>query len=149
MHNHGKKILVFFITIQPEARYSCARNVTLLFYMSSVSLTAAFLYGSVLTKQHNFGDCCSHVLALEPVNLFTSPDLDNFDTEVSWRWCMERDFQDGATGINKVAFCNVCDEKEARKGGEINAVYTIFPPPPRSYLLLFSFFSLRRCFISG
>ena len=83
MHNHGKKILVFFITIQPEARYSCARNVTLLFYMSSVSLTAAFLYGSVLTKQHNFGDCCSHVLAVEPVNLFTSPDLDNFDTEVS------------------------------------------------------------------
>ena len=54
---------------------------------------------------------------------------------------MERDFQDGATGINKIAFCNFCDEKEARKGGGIKGVYTIPlpPPPPRPTFFFFHF----------
>ena len=71
-----------------------------------------------------------------PVNLFTFPDLDNFDTEISWRLCMERDFQDGATEINKIAFCNFCDEKEDRKKDGIKGVYTFpssSPPPPSTY----------------
>ena len=51
---------------------------------------------------------------------------------------MERDFQDGATEINKIAFCNFCDEKEDRKKDGIKGVYT-FPsssPPTPFYLLL-------------
>ena len=53
---------------------------------------------------------------------------------------MERDFQDGATGINKIAFCNFCDEKEARKGGGIKGVYTIPLPSPPPPVLPSSFF---------
>ena len=34
-------------------------------------------------------------------------DLYNVDNEASWRFCMERDFQDGTTARNKIAFRNI------------------------------------------
>ena len=87
--------------------------------------------GTFKQKQHNFGDCCSHVLAAESVTVFTCPDLDKFDTEVSWRLCMERDFQDGATGMNKIAFCNFCDEKRPEREAELKGFTpSPLPPPP-------------------
>ena len=53
---------------------------------------------------------------------------------------MERDFQDGATEINKIAFCKFCDEKEAKKRDGIKGVYTIPPFSPLPPVLASSYF---------
>ena len=56
---------------------------------------------------------------------------------------MERDFQDGATGMNKIAFCNFCDEKRPEREAELKGFTpSPLPPPPPGPTFLFFHFSV-------